>query len=156
MSQRFWGKVSKQDDESCWEWTAALMNGYGWFHVNKTHGPKFAHRFSAFLNGLIDSIDSDMHVLHKCDNPKCCNPKHLFVGTNADNVADRVSKNRSGFKKLHGQSNGMSKLLDSDIRTIRGLYFSDQISQSKIAKLYGVKQPHISRIVNNVRCGGVS
>ena len=155
MQHRFWSKVAKQDENSCWEWTGALNNGYGWFHFNK-NGAKNAHRVSAFLSGIIDTIDSDMHVLHKCDNTKCCNPNHLFAGTNADNVADRVSKNRSGFKRLHGQSNGMSKLLDSDIKTIRGLYFSNQISQSKIAKLYGVKQPHISRIVNNVRCGSIS
>ena len=96
-----------------------------------------------------------MHVLHKCDNPKCCNPDHLFIGTNADNVADKVSKNRCGFKRMYGQSNGASKLTNAQIKEIKGLYFASMFSQSQLAKCYGVTQPHVSRIVNGVRCGGV-
>lgn len=153
MNDRFWSKVNKQEEDSCWEWTAALNNGYGWFFVNGK--ARNAHRVAAFLSDMIDDIDGGMHVLHKCDNTKCCNPKHLFLGTNADNVADRVKKNRSGHKKMIGQENGMSKLSDVEVRTIRGLYFSSQNSQSKLAKRFNVQQSHISRIVNNVRCGGV-
>ena len=154
MHDRFWSKVNKQDENSCWEWTGALNNGYGWFHAGK-YGPRNAHRISAFLSKKLESIDSKMHVLHKCDNPKCCNPNHLFIGTNADNMLDKKQKNRCGFKRMVGQANGMSKLSDNDIRTIRDLYFSSKNSQSMLAKMFNVKQPHISRIVNNIRCGGV-
>lgn len=152
MSDRFWSKVNKSKD-GCWEWTGALCRGYGWFHMNKK--PRYASRVAAFLVGKLGSLDSDLHVLHSCDNPKCCNPDHLFVGTNADNVADRVKKGRTVSVPKHGESNGASKLSNQAVKTIRGLYFAAQTSQSKLAKMFGVKQPHISRIVNNVRCGGV-
>ena len=152
MKDRFWAKVDVVEG-GCWEWKAALNNGYGWFNVDGRI--KHAHRVAAFLSKKIDSLDTDLHVLHHCDNTKCCNPDHLFVGTNADNVADRVRKGRSGFARKIGQENGMSKLTNCQIKEIKGLYFSSMFSQSQLAKRYGVRQPHISRIVNGVRCGGV-
>jgi len=152
MKERFWVKVDSTK-EGCWEWTGALNNGYGWFNVDGK--PKHAHRVAALLSGKISSLSESLHVLHTCDNPKCCNPDHLFLGTNADNVADRVKKGRSGYKRFIGQSNGMSKLADAQIKEIKDLYFSSSYSQSALARMYGVKQPHISRIVNGVRCGGV-
>ena len=151
IETRFWNKVSKQDNNSCWEWTAALMNGYGWFSINKKIGPKFAHRVSAFLSGLIDNVDSEKHVLHKCDNPKCCNPLHLFTGSNADNVADRVKKGRTKFVPKNGELNGMAKLTEIQIHEIRKMYNDENISQSQLAVKFNVKQPHISRIINGVR-----
>lgn len=153
MELRFWSKVNKVQGK-CWEWTGALCRGYGWFYANKR--PRYASRVAALLAGKLDSLDSKLHVLHTCDNPKCCNPDHLFVGTNSDNVADRVKKGRSGSSKQYGESNGMSKLCNSNVKIIRGLYFSANFSQSQLARMFGVQQPHISRIVNNVRCGGVS
>lgn len=149
--ERFWQKVSKKDEQSCWEWNAAFMNGYGWFSVNKSVGPKFAHRVSAFLSGLIDNINSELHVLHKCDNTKCCNPNHLFVGTNADNVADKVKKGRTKWAVQVGEQNGMNKLSSKDVASIQDLYLNKKLSQSKIATMFNVKQPHISRIVNGLR-----
>lgn len=151
VDERFWQKVSKGDADSCWVWNAALMNGYGWFLLNKEQGPKFAHRVSAFLSGLITDINSELHVLHKCDNPKCCNPSHLFTGTNADNVADKVAKGRTKWKAQHGESNGMSKLTSKDVEFVKNLYKNGDLSQSSLAKMFCVKQPHISRIVNEVR-----
>ena len=152
MKDRFWAKVNAVGD-GCWEWQAALNNGYGWFNVDGRI--RNAHRVAALLSGKIDSLDSELHVLHKCDNPKCCNPDHLFVGTNADNVADRVKKGRSGVVRHIGQTNGMSKLTNAQVKEIRGLYFASMFSQSQLARRYGVHQPHISRIVNGIRCGGV-
>jgi hypothetical protein len=152
MKERFWGKADASG-EGCWEWIGALNNWYGWFSVNGF--PKHAHRVAALLSGKISSLDEELHVLHHCDNPKCCNPKHLFLGTNADNVADKVKKGRCGFKRQQGQCNGMAKLSDEHVKEIRHLYESSELSQSKLAQMYGVRQPHISRIVNQLRCGGV-
>jgi hypothetical protein len=154
VAVRFWDKVNISSDDACWEWKAAInVSGYGWFsYLTRS---TTAHRVSAHLNGLIEDIKSPLHVLHKCDNRKCCNPNHLFVGTNTDNVKDRVAKNRSGNKPMYGESNGMAKLSNDAIKTIRGLYFAANFSQSQLAKMYGVRQPHISRIVNKVKCGGV-
>jgi hypothetical protein len=151
MDERFWQKVSKHDEHSCWEWNAALMNGYGWFLLNKKDGPKFAHRVSAVLAGLIDHINSEFHVLHKCDNTKCCNPAHLFIGTNSDNVADRVKKGRTKWTPHYGEANGMSKLSSDDVSIVRDLYKTGNISQSKIAKMFSIQQSQVSRIVNELR-----
>ena len=154
IEDRFWSKVKRLGNQDCWEWTAALNNGYGWFSINGK--ARNAHRVSAFLSGMIDALDGGLHVLHKCDNPKCCNPNHFFLGTNEDNVADRVSKGRTVAVKQIGQNNGMSKLSNKNVKLIRGLCFSSSLSQSKLAKMFGVKQPHISRIASGIRCGGVA
>ena len=151
IDERFWQKVSKRDEKSCWEWNAAFMNGYGWFFLNKQDGSKFAHRVSAFFAGLIDNINTELHVLHKCDNTKCCNPAHLFVGTNADNVADRVTKDRTKWTAKNGEANGMSKLTTKEVESVKNLYKDGTLSQSKLAKMFNVRQPHISRIVNGTR-----
>jgi hypothetical protein len=154
LEQRFWTKVAVKTDDVCWEWTGALTrSGYGWVHTSA--GARAAQRVAALLAGLLGSLDNPLHVLHKCDNPKCCNPKHLFLGTNLDNVADRVSKGRSGSRPLHGQANGASKLTDMQVRQIRGMYKFAKFSQSQLAKIFAVNQPHISRIVSGARCGGV-
>jgi hypothetical protein len=156
LPSRFWSKVQKGEPNSCWEWQAATNTaGYGWFSI-ATAKPKSAHRVAAWLSKILPAIESDLHVLHKCDNRKCCNPEHLFVGTNSDNVADRVQKGRGGFKRMHGETNGMSKLTNKVIGEMRGLYFSTCLSQSELAKRFNTTQSHVSRIVNKVRRGVVS
>ena len=109
---RFWSKVDR--GISCWEWTACKgRNGYGQF---KYHGsPVWAHRFSAYVVGLIPSVHTDLKVLHKCDNPACVNPAHLFTGTDNDNVQDKVRKGR----QAKGETSGRAKLTEMDVRYIR-------------------------------------
>ena len=151
LESRFWAKVNKTDDKECWNWTAhVLKSGYGWIAVGNKKS-NFAHRVCAVLEGLLSDLDSSLHVLHRCDNRKCCNPSHLFIGTNADNVADRVSKNRSKSKPQPGELNGMAKLSATDIIDIRRFYAQGEISQSKLAKMYNTQQSNISRVVNNKR-----
>ena len=156
IHNRFWAKVTKQSAQGCWEWTGhCLVNGYGWFSV-KSGLSRGAHRVSACMSGLLASLDSKLHVLHKCDNPKCVNPDHLFVGTNGDNVADRVSKGRTGWKVQFGASNGRAKLVKSQILFIRGLYESGMFSQSQLGQAFGVGQPAIHKIVHGQRWGNAS
>ena len=88
---RFWAKVDKS--EGCWEWTASLFSatGYGQFALTSTK-PETAHRMAWVLtNG---DITDGLFVLHKCDNRKCCNPDHLFLGTHQDNITDMCQKGR--------------------------------------------------------------
>lgn len=99
-----------------------------------------AHRFSwEAHNG---QIPEEMCVLHKCDTPSCVNPDHLFLGTNDDNVADRVAKGRSA----KGEQHGKAKLTDRQILEIRDMSGTLQ----EIGDYYGVHNSHISRIKNRI------
>lgn len=96
VTERFWSHVDVRGENDCWEWTAALTTrGYGHFSVG---GGVFtsAHRYSAVIHGM--DVTGAL-VCHTCDNTKCVNPNHLFVGTHADNTRDMVRKLR--FKRIN-------------------------------------------------------
>lgn len=122
----------------CWVWTAGLgSNGYG--HFWNGLGPTPAHRMSYML--FIGAIPDGLGVLHKCDNRLCVNPDHFFLGDNADNTADMVSKGR----QRKGAQVAASKLDDEQVKLIR----SDSRSDRKVAHDYGVSHTTINDIRSN-------
>ena len=91
--QRLWDKITKSGDNECWPWTAYRNAcGYGTFQMNGKS--LLAHRVVYQLTH--GPFPAPMRVLHRCDNPACCNPSHLWLGTQSDNVADMNAKGRNG------------------------------------------------------------
>lgn len=133
VGERFWEKVDKHGPDECWNWTAALQgNGYGYFRLSKDVSNIVAHRYSYME--VYGSIPDGMLVCHTCDNPKCVNPKHLFLGTHSDNAKDREKKGRGN--RPH------SKLSEQEVVVIK----SSTESQSKLASLYDVSRRTIASI----------
>lgn len=142
--KRFWDKVNKKTATECWEWTASKdYCGYGRFVFRDSL--LSAHRVSWEIHN--GKILNGFHVLHKCDNPGCVNPTHLFLGTHQDNMNDRGAKNRAKGGKRLGEKNGASRFKESDIIAIRALS-KQGIKQKEIAQQFGTTQSVISAIIN--------
>ncbi len=93
MEERFWAKVQLGSSEECWIWQAALKrDGYGLFRVESYVAMRSAHRVSWEI--AFGEIPTGMQVLHRCDNPPCVNPSHLWLGTQQDNIRDMNEKGR--------------------------------------------------------------
>lgn len=135
---RFWKFVSKGNEDECWTWKGAKTNnGYGAFSVGIKRIS--SHRFSWQLH--FGEIPKGMVVCHKCDNPPCVNPNHLFLGTNAENQGDKKMKGRAA----RGEGNYKAKLTESDVREIRDL-LKEGLSAREIARKFNVRHAAILTI----------
>ncbi len=125
----------------CWVWGGSTdHDGYGQFSHDLNDFK--AHRVAWEIEYDV-LIPAGLCVLHACDNPPCCNPAHLFLGTQGDNTADKVAKGR----QLRGSSIGTTKLTENDVRDIR----ASDTNQYELARLYRVQQSQISRIKRRKR-----
>jgi len=148
MEKEFWCRVEKT--ENCWLWRGSLSDkGYGRFYWN--YGWKFAHRAVLEIVKGIPLLNTD-EVRHSCDNPPCCNPNHLIIGTHKENMQDMVDRRR--FAILGGETNGNSILDLIKVEEIRQKYLNNGISQRKLAREYGVSQGTIWQVVNKVTWNG--
>jgi len=151
---RFWSKVDKNGrktkyvDTCCWEWTGGLSSGYGQFHHDKYSR---AHRFS--YAKAFGSFDKSLLVLHKCHNPPCVRPNHLYLGTTQDNIDDKMLNNRQVIVK--GSDVGTSKLTEKEVLKIRemaketdGIFKTFTLKE--IAKIFDVSHKHIEAIIRRV------
>ncbi len=144
---RFWQKVDKSD--GCWLWVSYIgEHGYG---VLKYDGKvDLAHRVSWNISNPQRQC-GDLCVLHRCDNPPCVRPDHLFLGTKQDNSDDMVMKGRSYDKR--GQLNPNNKLTPREVEQI--LELKGKLKQKEIAAIFGINQPHVSRILRRVAWKGL-
>lgn len=129
------------NDQYCWEWNG-YCNEYGYGIFNWDRHIK-AHRFIfECYNG---PIPDGLFVCHKCDNPPCCNPEHLFLGTEQDNKNDMVQKNRQAF----GTTNGMSKLDDvTIIEILESIRSGKYTSLQQLCSAYSIAESPIRDIFN--------
>lgn len=138
---RFWSKVAVRKPNECWEWQAGKYeSGYGQF---KTRGVGYkATRIAYSLSTGADP--AEWNVLHTCDNRACCNPRHFWLGTLADNNKDRAKKGRSAINIFpsRGEDNGRAKLTEEDVLVIR----ASSLSNAALAEAYSMSDQMISRI----------
>ncbi len=167
---RFFSKLKLEPETGCLIWSGGVISRYG--VVYSTAGKFRAHRVAAYLAGMIDhprGVPSGhgqgaINVLHRCDNPLCCNPEHLFVGTHQDNMDDMWAKGRSVQQKFvgppkklirrkrqypTGDKHHLSKLTDAQVADIRVWYAAGIYSQGEMARMFGVTQSNISYICRN-------
>ena len=131
----------------CWEWRLCRdKDGYG---KTQVFGKYYrAHRVSWELN--YGEIPQGLFVCHRCDNPSCVNPEHLFLGTNSENIKDSFAKGRSNQQ---GTNNGSSVLTEAQVREIRTRYENESISQRNLARQYGITQASVSSIITRHNWG---
>ncbi len=153
LARRFWAKVRRGGDEVCWLWTASA-NGtglpYGQFTYRargRQHHVK-AHRVAWMLTR--GAIPDGLKVCHRCDVPLCCNPSHLFLGTQAENLADCRAKGRQPKVRR-------SKVSDQDVLAIRAAYdFGRRGDLARLVRQLGVSKAAVSRIAHRQAKTGVS
>ena len=146
LPDRFWAKVDEPDSNDCWNWNSANSHGgygaFGW-KGKIVRAPRLS---------VIDSegsIPDHLLVLHRCDNPPCVNPKHLYLGTAQNNSSDMVRRGRSkkGNAGVVGENHGMAILSEVNVLDIRKRYSTGGYSQRGLAREFGVARSTIVGVI---------
>ncbi len=141
---RFWAKVDKREPDECWPWKAGKNNqGYGRYRVS-TSKLVIASRFALSL-ALGRELVRTEDACHRCDNPSCVNPAHLFLGSRLDNIRDMLNKGRNAQPK--GERHNKARLTDASVLEMRRLY-AEGVSGPRLAVLFGVAQTTANRVVS--------
>ena len=135
----FWERVEIKTFKECWPWQRSLSgNGYGAFQY------RGSHQWAWMIHNK-QEIPKGMHVCHSCDNPICCNPHHLFLGTNADNMRDKMEKGRQS--RINGEAIGTSKLTEDIVIRLMNEWVAGS-SAKALAERYEVDASTVGDIVN--------
>lgn len=149
LAERLWRQVAKGGPDECWNWIAkSKVDGYGTIGLGGRAAKKMlSHRVVWELTHGPIPKSTEYHgfvVLHKCDNRACCNPAHLVLGKQSDNVADMDAKGRRVNSQLYGSAHGMSKVTEKDVVAIRAATGTNQ----EIAKQFGITRQNVKFIRN--------
>jgi hypothetical protein len=138
IQDRLFSRVTKTKD--CWLWNGGVV-GHGYGYINRgRRGDGFVSTHRASWEIAYGEISEGMEVLHKCDNPACVNPEHLFLGSQKDNVDDMISKNR--------RRGGRLILTKEQVAEIRRMYETKEYSLHDLSLLFPVSKSQIFRIVS--------
>jgi len=156
---RFWKKVERGPVSACWPWQGYCgPKGHGQFWIREKLF--YAHRVAwTIANG---PIPPGLCVCHRCDNGRCVNASHLFLGTRAENIADCKAKGRQAQSARHssrthpervvrGESHWASKLTETDVREMRNLYLTSHVTMSMLARQYGISRSTVADVIHR-RC----
>jgi len=136
----FWSKVDKKSTEECWVWKGTLdKRGYG--QISQNNKARAAHRLA--YTYTYGAIPENMFVCHKCDNPPCVNPSHLFLGTLQENTADRDAKGR----QVKGERVNTAKLTENQVLDILRLYKTGNYTLKDFVAIYHVNVETIRALI---------
>ena len=148
LHERLWSKIEKGDNTSCWLWRGAkYRNGYGmlWGHGRLER----AHRL--VWMDVVGTIPEMLLVLHKCDNRACCNPNHLFLGTQSDNIRDMYAKQRHARGDISlGSRRYVAKLTEEQVVGVMARFLVGKETIVEISRSLGVHR----KIVDQICKGG--
>lgn len=141
-TNRFWAKIEVRGPDDCWLWKAGKTCGYGSFGIS---GKQYrAHRIALILNGI--TFGYGLCACHTCDVPTCCNPAHLFTGTQAENMADRNRKERTSHASVNvGVNHCRAILSDENVKEI--LTLNGKLTQAEIGRRFGVCRHTVGKIL---------
>ena len=141
---KIFSRIEIKQPSECWPWKAACSSaGYG--QIGFGRKVYYIHRLAwQFAND--SQIPNGMFVLHSCDNPTCCNPNHLHLGTHQQNMIEKVERGRSN--PVYGEKSGASKLTEKEVLEIRNLYAIGNYSTRKLGEKYKVSHRNIVDVVN--------
>lgn len=138
---RLWPRVEKGASNECWPWTGSLTQaGYGLLTIQ--YKSYYAHRLAWELHHN-EEIPEGGVICHHCDNPACCNPNHLFLGTQDDNMKDAANKKRI----KHGENHHSASLTEDDIRQIRKFGEGSDLTRQQIASRFGIVRTTVNDIL---------
>lgn len=150
MDKRFWSQVDIKSDDECWLFQNQPSQRYGVYHYKIDGGRKAIrpHRY-AWEQHHKRKIPEGLYICHSCDTPKCCNPNHLWLGTNSDNQLDAIRKygpwTVGHITSYHGEKHHSSKLTTEQVLAIRRRIREDERSID-LAKEFGVTPAMIAKI----------
>ncbi|AMS02615.1 endonuclease [Gordonia phage Yvonnetastic] len=153
LESRYWSRVEVKGRDECWPWTGGVEPfGHGVIYLGRFSGTprnEKAHRLAyEFHHG---KPPGDLVVRHTCDNPPCQNPRHLILGTQADNIRDMYSRSRNVNDGRPGTSHPMHKISDADVRDMRDRYSSGGVRYKDLALEYDLSEAQVGRIIKRER-----
>lgn len=143
----FWSRIDRSVGFfDCWIWSGGHRNSQGYGTTRWNGKVELCHRIAWILTQ--GDIPEGLCVLHRCDNPPCCNPVHLFLGTRAENNADKRAKGRERYWSPKGENAAAHKLSDKQVNEMRHLHSQGGITYRELSEMFGVCQMQAWRIVN--------